>query len=320
MPVLFTRIGDEISWKHVFKIWQDQALLIPLFILNHWLLVPRFLLKKKHLLYFISVLLLIAGFVIAYYLKDEIFHKNPQIAINLIVKRPQPIPPYAHLLMYSLLIVGVDAGLLFFRRWDEMEKEQERLEKENLKMQLNILQNQISPHFFMNTLNNIYALIEHDTKRAKEVVMQFSKLMRYMLYENGSNAIMLSKEFELIKSYISLMKIRYASEVNVNLFIPETFTDVEVPPMIFISYIENAFKYGTSYEQKSEIDISFIITDKELSFSCQNTIFNESQIHKGGLGNKNIDERLKLLFGAKHELNILTENNQYKVTLKIPLS
>jgi LytS/YehU family sensor histidine kinase len=320
LPVLFTRANGQISWYYVLKIWKDQVLLLPLFAINHWLFVPRILFRKKYINYLVCILGLTALFTFSYYYVDEILNKKPERKENTENPKPQPIPPFAHLLMYSLLIVGVDTGLMFSKKWNENEEKKNLLEKENAEMQLNILRNQISPHFFMNTLNNIYALIDFNTQEAKGAVMKLSKLMRYMLYENGHGKVKISKEFEFIKSYIDLMKIRFAEEMSIHFIIPDQFQDTEIPPMLFIFYIENAFKYGASYQQQGYINIVFEITDNQLLFTCNNTKNAEaSKPGDGGLGLKNNENRLKLLFGNNYKLSVDFTEKLYNVSLAIPL-
>jgi hypothetical protein len=321
LPVLFTKVNGDISWLHVMKIWKDQALLIPLFAINHWLFVPNLLFRQKYFAYLLCTAGLIALFTFSYFYLDEVKNKKPESIIDLQKKKPEPIPPYAHLLMYSLLIVGVDTGLLFSKKWHENEEKKHMLEKRNAEMQLDILRNQISPHFFMNTLNNIYALIDCNIPIAKEAVMKLSKLMRYMLYENENGKVKLSKEFEFIRSYIDLMKLRFTNEMAVHLIIPENFEDVQIPPMLFISYIENAFKYGTSYQNESFISIIFEINDNKLLFNCNNTNHAPSNKNQtGGIGLINNENRLKLLFGRNFALATKSSEQMFQVSLVIPLS
>lgn len=320
LPVLFTRVNGDISWNNVFKIWKDQFLLIPLFVINRWILVPKYLLRKKYLIYLTFVLGLVAVLSTFYYYYDEVLHKKPVRKFNTENNRPDPIPPYANLLMYSFLIVGVDSGLLFSKMWHQNEEKKQLLENENTKMQLDILRNQISPHFFMNTLNNIYALVDIDSRIAKDSVMKLSKLMRYILYENENGSVSISKEFEFIKSYIDLMKLRSVENSTVQLILPEEYQDVRIPSMIFISYIENAFKYGMSYQNKSFINIVFEIRENRLLFNCFNTINSDyKKEHKGGLGMKNNENRLKMLFNRDYDLNVNITDKICAVSLTIPL-
>jgi sensor histidine kinase YesM len=321
LPVLFTRINGEISWQHVIKIWKDQFLIIPVFLINHLLFVPVILFHRKYITYLLCVALLLAICTYSYYYYETyLFTKTikKNVTDN---KRPTPIPPYALLLMDSLLIVGVDTGLLFSKKWHEIEEKKYKLEKKNAEMQLEILRNQISPHFFMNTLNNIYALIDCDIPKAKQAVMKLSKLMRYMLYENESGKVKLSKEFEFIKSYIDLMKLRFSDDMTIKLILPNEYQDIGIPPMLYISYIENAFKFGASYQQESFITIVFEIIGSYLVFTCNNTKqVQPERPEKGGLGMQNSDSRLKLLFGSNFFLSINSTEKMFNVELKIPLA
>ena len=319
LPVLFTRVNGEISWMHVLKIWKDQALLFVVFGLNHWLIAPKFLLRRKYGIYLLSISAIISMSSFSYYYYDNVL--TPQKITTGDTNKPTPIPPYAHLLMYSLLIAGVDSGLLFSKKWYENEENKHILEVKNAEMQLDILKNQVSPHFFMNTLNNIYALIDCNTPKAKEAVMKLSKLMRYMLYENEHGKVKISKEFEFITSYIDLMKLRYADDVSIRLIFPEELGSLEIPPMLFICYIENAFKHGVSYQQDSFINIIFEKRENKLHFSATNSRQPETVKHPvGGLGLQNNENRLKLLYADNYSLAINSSDKIFNVSLEIPLA
>lgn len=321
LPVLFTRVHGEISWTHVLKIWQDQALLFVVFGLNHWLIAPKLILRGKYGLYMLSITILIALFSFSYYYYDNVLSASKVRIENIKSDKPTPIPPYAHLLMYSLLIAGVDSGLLFSRKWYENEEKQYILEKQNSAMQLEMLRYQVSPHFLMNTLNNIYALIDLDSYRAKEAVMKLSKLMRYMLYENESGKVLISKEFEFVKSYIDLMKLRFENNMIIELKLPEYFDEFEIPPLLFISFIENAFKHGGGNDHKSKIVISFSFESKVLIFKCFNFKSNlNTNADKGGFGIENTENRLNMLYGDRYSLSISSPDKYFDVTLKIPLT
>lgn len=320
MPVIFTRTGSSISWQHVYKIWLDHSLLLPVFFINHWLLVPRLLFRKQALVYMLVVVLLVLCVAFGYrYFEQKVFVKKTT-QTEKTEKRPEPVPPYAELLMFSILIVGVDTGLRMTRRWNEIEEKKQMLELKNTEMQLSVLKSQVSPHFFMNTLNNIYALVDCDTPGAKVAVMKLSKLMRYMLYENDREAVKLSKEFEFLNSYIDLMKLRYADGLTVHVVIDESLLNELIPPMLFICYIENAFKHGISYRHENSIQISFVKKENKLHFSCVNSKATDSEKRpKGGLGLINNQNRLNLLFGNDFKLDVTDAENSYKIELEIPL-
>lgn len=326
LPVLFTRIDGVISWRFVFKIWIDFSLLIPLFFINHFLFVPRFLFRKNHITYIALISGLIITFSALYYYFDSVVYKRPhrpeprELIRQDEHRQPDPIPPYAQLLMYSILIVGVDSGILFIKKWQENEDRRLTLEKENARIQFDILRNQVSPHFLMNTLNNIFALISYDAPTAKDAVMRLSKLMRYMLYENSDGKVSLEKEFDFIRSYIGLMKLRFSKEVVITFNVPDNIETISVPPLLFISYIENAFKYGTSYQDTSFVSIDFYIRDAFLIFTCANSHFGIRKAEGiGGLGQRNNEQRLQLLYENRYNLSINKTTDRYTITLEIPL-
>lgn len=320
-PVIFTRIEGAISWPHVFKIWEDHLLLLPLFAINHWFLVPKILLRRRYTSYTLAVLGMITLFTTAYYYRDEILNKKPADAPQAGKQRPAPVPPYANLLISSLLVAGVDTGLLLSKKWQENEVMKHLLEQQNTKLQLDVLRNQISPHFFMNTLNNIYALISLDAPMAKNAVMKLSKLMRYMLYENERGKVKLSKEFEFIQSYIDLMKLRYTDDLSVRLTLPEQYDDMDIPPMLFISYIENAFKHGASYQKNSYVHIDFDIRQGRLHFICTNTKPDRpASAETGGLGLQNSKNRLDLIYGRLYSLAMDDDEDLFTIELEIPIS
>jgi hypothetical protein len=318
MPALFVRVDGAVSWKHVFKIWQDNAPLLPVFVVNHWVLLPELMHKKKYSLYVVAIVGII---ILATCFCDMIDSPRPmRFILPNGEARPEPVPPYANMLMYAILITGVDIGLFFSKMWQNNERQKLEIEKKNTSMELELLRSQISPHFFMNTLNNIYALAENDGAKAKAAVMKLSKMMRYMLYENKGERVRLSKEFEFIRNYIDLMRLRFTDNVEFILDIPEIYHDVDIPPMLFISYIENAVKHGVSYQEKCEINIHFALTDEDLSFSCLNAVHrNPNPLNKGGIGLKNSKARLSLIYGDRYDLDVIDKDGMFSVFLKIPI-
>lgn len=333
LPILFTRENNQIAWRNVLKIWQDQVLLLPLFAINHWLLVPKLMLKKKYVSYALTIVILISISSTSYYFYDTpparvaLEKRNPDSPRNH--KKPRQkkprkkkaVPPYAELLFLSLVIVAVDTGLSFTKHWHTNEEDNARLEKETVQAQLSMLRNQISPHFFMNTLNNIYALIEGDKQRSRQAIMKLSKLMRYLLYENQNGKVLVSKEFEFIHSYVDLMKLRFINQVDIQFNTPDAYKDVEIPVLLFISYLENAFKYGASYQNQSFIKANFELTSDSLIFTCTNS---SNAIKKepntiGGIGLKNSKKRLDLLYKDNYELKIHNVKDIFSVELTIPI-
>lgn len=290
-----------------------------IFYANHFWLIPRFYFKNKKKLYFLLAVLLVVIiwggllYVNSYVLPkfnpergnfDELFR---QLEESGRISRP---PKHFRLLNYiftSILITGFSFGLRIYNRYEETEKKSKELEKEKLNSELAFLKNQISPHFFFNTLNNIYSLIEIDPPGAQESVLKLSKLMRYLLYESEHGKVTLSSEIAFMKNYIALMKLRFSEKVELSVDFPDNFRDREIPPLLFIPFIENAFKHGIDYRAGSYILISMDMNDHEIHFQCKNSIGKSSYDGDGqysGIGLDNIKKRLALLYPQMHTLKI----------------
>jgi sensor histidine kinase YesM len=234
----------------------------------------------------------------------------------------QPLVQFINTFLISLLIAGFNTAIAVTNRWFTEEQARKELEKEHMKSELAFLQNQISPHFFMNTLNNIHSLIEADQKLAQNAVLKLSEMMRYLLYESGRGTTTLKKEIEFLRSYVRLMQLRVDDSVKVNIELPDDFENVNLPPLLFISFIENAFKHGVSYREPSALSFKLIQEKDELKFISENTISsfrsNDTLSQHSGIGLENIKKRLELLYAGKHQLYIDSNKNTFKVTLIVP--
>jgi two-component system, LytTR family, sensor kinase len=207
----------------------------------------------------------------------------------------------------SFLVSGFAVGIRYAESAVRKEEEIKELEKEKLNSELALLKNQVSPHFFFNTLNNIYSLIEINGKDAQEAVLSLSKMMRYMLYESEQGNTRLSREIEFMKGYIDLMKLRLSDRVRLTVSFPEDYADQDVPPLLFIPFIENAFKHGVSAAGSSFIDIALGVEDGMITFIAANSISGRDpdgpQV-ASGIGLDNVRKRLALLYPGRHDLRI----------------
>ncbi len=245
---------------------------------------------------------------------------GPRVRRDMPKPPPNPMPPYISFMIISILIVGFDTGLKLSVKWVQSEQKRVSAEKENVESQLAFLRNQVSPHFFMNTLNNIHALIDFDAAEAKESIIRLSKLMRHLLYDSEVSLIPIQKEYEFISNYVDLMKLRYSDKVQINLQLPSELQDKKIPPLLFTSFVENAFKYGISYEQSSFINISFANDAQHLFFEISNSIpKNQKEQEVGGIGIENSRKRLNLLYANNYDLNIKHSEDVFTVSLKIPV-
>jgi len=226
--------------------------------------------------------------------------------------------------LISIIVTGFAVGLKVIEKYAETEKRQRDLEKEKLNSELAFLKNQISPHFFFNTLNNIYSLIEINTQTAQESVHKLSKLMRYLLYETESKEVFLSAEIDFMKNYIDLMRLRISKRVNVEIHFPESNINKKIPPLLFIPFIENAFKHGVSFKENSFIKIVLLDKGSKITFLCVNSVKSgNSHIvseNHSGIGLANVKKRLELLFPDRHKLKIQDLEESYSVSVEIDLN
>jgi LytS/YehU family sensor histidine kinase len=216
--------------------------------------------------------------------------------------------------------VGFDTGLRSGLRGITIENEKVRLEKENVASRLVLLRNQVSPHFLMNTLNNIHSLVDINTEEAKEAIIKLSKMMRYLLYETETEKTTLRKEVEFLESYINLMKLRFNEKVIIMLNLPSVIPEKKIPPFIFTSLIENAFKHGISYKDESFINIDLVIGKERLLLVIKNSKTEKYEDEEySGIGIENTRKRLELLYGSNYILDIVDKKDLFTVTLSIPL-
>lgn len=232
---------------------------------------------------------------------------------------PGPMRPEMMKMIIGILLIGADLGVYFFVESRRKERKMKELQAENLKQQLESLRYQINPHIFMNTLNNIHALVDIDPDKAKESIEEFSKMMRILLYEGDAPTIPLSKELSFIEHFISLMRLRYPVEsVRIETDFPGECPGVVVPPLVMASFVENAFKHGISYAADSSISVKVRLQDDKVVFRCANTSHKSENSIPHGVGLENIRKRLSLLYGKTYSLLIEEDKGIYDVLMVLP--
>jgi hypothetical protein len=333
VPYFSERSSGQINWHEVTKNWAHLSGYLILFLVNVYILVPRLLLKKKYRSYFVLVSALVAIVIAVNLLAPSGSPRQPGSEIVTTpegltppeLNKPMGKPPvmaFADNFIICILLVGAGTTIKLMSKWLSEEKLRKDAEKEQLKTNLALLKHQVSPHFFMNTLNNIHTLIEMDTEKAQDAVERLSTLMRYLLYDSAQNTIELKKEIEFIYSFISLMQLRHSDEVEVSVLIPEQIPDIKIPPMLFISLLENAFKHGVSYPKKSYIYFEIQIHEKTLNCIIKNskhkTVANQFDEY-AGIGLENIKKSLILLYEKDYKLDISDKENEFEVNLTIPV-
>ena len=347
------------SWTEILHAWEYTSTWLVMFAIHNFLLLPLLLRKRKTGTYLcLSFLILLTGMFITYL--NRPMHKNqyktrmeaewkadslayervaavrlgdgrycsPQ---NPMRRKPldfQPIDPLPMLgpgelvaFFGGLLLMGMNLGVkLYFISQRDRER-QKIIDQRNLEQQMEYLKYQVNPHFFMNTLNNIHALVDIDPERAKTTIVELSKMMRHILYEGSKKLIPLTREVEFLNLYVQLMRLRYTRKVHINVDVPPQLPELKLPPLMLIIFVENAFKHGISYREESFIDIKLRVENKRLLFSCCNSKPTQVQRtnEKGGMGLQNVRQRLELLYDDDYTLDINDGEKTYEVKLDIPM-
>ncbi len=284
------------------------------FYTQYYLLFPRFLQKRqwaKATIYGIGLALVatLAGNITIALADEE--------ALNCLLT----CLPYGPLFTFGVALVFSIIGLVLrgFLTWIEELKLKEELVEKNHKMELALVKAQLDPHFLFNTINNIDVLITKDPNEASRYLNQLSDMMRFMLYETKSEHIPLEQEMSYIDKYVELQRIRTANKNYVQYEVEGQPGGKQVAPMIFIPFIENAFKHATNKKLDQAVDIRIQIEEKAIVFSCQNRFepHRKQQNGANGLGNELIQRRLELLYPETHSLEVKRRNDEYQVDLTL---
>lgn len=225
----------------------------------------------------------------------------------------------SEMVIYSLM------GLLLYLAYDRFNKikMQKELEKQNIQSELALLKNQINPHFLFNTLNNIDSLIKSNPSKASDTLVELSDMMRYMIYDTNVAKVPLKQELDYIDNYLKLQSLQYANPNLVKYEVNGNFQNITVPPMLFIPFIENAFKHCTDKESKDAITFSFDISHNSILFEAVNIYDENQKITKdksSGVGLDIVKRRLEILYPNKHQLTIEQKSNLFCISLKIELN
>ena len=224
------------------------------------------------------------------------------------------------ILYFFFALIG---GLFrIFFNWIEQGKIKDNIEKQNLKSELALLKFQINPHFLFNSLNNIDSLIQEDSQKASLALNKLSELMRYMIYDSEYEQVPLNKEIEYIENYIALQKLRTLNEQNIIFEINGSNNNILIAPMIFITFVENAFKHSSLKSKENKILIKLLISDDLIEFDCINNLSNNpiEKDKSSGIGLNIIKKRLELIYVNNYDLNIDESDNKFSVSLKIKLN
>lgn len=284
---------------------------------NIYVLIPRLLFARKYIYYGLALFVNITVCSVVVILIGDLYQylkKGPNMPFftmgNLSIEFIQ-----------ETYLVGMVTGMKFLKDYLLNQQWMKEKEKHYLETELKFLRSQIHPHFFFNTLNNIYSLTLKKSDEAPGIILKLSDLMSYMLYESNVPQVPLSKEIDYLQNYLDVEQLRFGQRLSVA-FTREGFrNDVNIPPMILILFLENSFKHGVKNNiSKIHIDISLIVDKEFLYFKVDNPVTeDEAPAESKGIGLKNVRRRLDLLYGDNYTLDIRVHEGIFSVSLKMPL-
>ncbi len=322
LPLALWRSEDINAHRMAYNHAIGLILSASLFYFNYFFLTERLLFRQKTWHFFLAeAIIILACSTIGYMLKDLWWSNAYSKSLNNLL----PVHKfwlYMREVISLAIISGISIMAKMIVKWNDTEKRRQEEERRRKEAELLNLKQQINPHFFFNTLNNIYALIAISPERAQETVLELSKLMRYVLYDNNNYFVPVYKELEFICNYGELMKIRLTDniDVQINIDVPSD-CEKQIAPMIFITLIENAFKHGISHTQHSFVHIDIHLVEDRIACNISNSYFpkDESDRSGSGIGLENLHRRLDILYPHKHILRAEIKGNTYFSELIVPL-
>lgn len=330
LPLLFKPKEITFNTSQIQGIYLNLGITIVLFYLGYLFIIPRFFYKKRIVITLLLLVLasafgsLILGLTRNLKAEERVppskmeFRRGDGPPKHL--KKMRPRSPLFDNFFFFLLVSGAALSIRATQKWMQEETDRKTIEADKAHIELAWLKNQVSPHFFFNTLNNIHSLIESKPNDAQKSIQLLSKLMRYLLYESNATLIPLSKEVAFIESYIGLMKLKLTDNVKVNFSHPAISEKSTLPPLLFNPLIENAFKFGISYEQDSFINIDLANSEFEIVLTVENSIAQlTDQKEHSGIGLENLKQRLELLYKNNYTLDTNSDPKRFKAILKIPI-
>ncbi|MCF2446404.1 sensor histidine kinase [Dyadobacter sp. CY345] len=325
LPYIFAPTGFP-SFEEMQKNAHERTnllsylLMLAFFYFNYYVLIPNYYFAKKYFRYITIVL----GFFCLLILFIHQLDRKPGILKPYpdrppkVMRMEKPPGAFENSQTMFLFLVGVVVSLAL--RINDLLK---KAEQEKLHTELSYLKAQINPHFLFNTLNSIYSLAIEKSDRTADAVVMLSSLMRYVIRDASESLVPLDKEIEYIQNYVSLQKLRLDDTVFINFQVSGSITSQKIAPLILISFIENAFKYGVNPEQKSLIEISIILENEMLDMRVLNNkvrFSSQEADYSGGIGLENTRTRLNFIYPSRHSLMILDNADNFTVDLKLNLA
>lgn len=295
--------------------------IVPAVYINLYVLLPRFVRIFKWVWYLATLLLLVIVFA---WLNYSFFQNWSQVLL----------PDYFFISYFSwwevclffVVYLGICSLLKLSKSWFtvlDMQRQLLQVESEKAQMELEVLREQVNPHFFLNTLNGIYSMTLDKDERLPETILQLSQLMKYFLYESGDHFVLLEKEWQIAEDYIALQRIRSGQQLQLHVVVEGEIREQRIAPLLLITFLENAFKHGAKGNAGNvRIEIALEVMPQQLRFCVRNTRGQAVVVGEGrhqGVGLGNVRRRLDLLYGNRYQLNIQELKDDFVVTLELML-
>ena len=321
LPLLWGALGITgrfSSWEEIVSLWLSIIPIIILFLIHNFLILP--IAKRNRIVYAFALVFLVLLFGLYCFTLGNHPPGVPDVVSPMDYDPPSHQPARPGALKFGFGILAILANIGGNAIVDREKKEQERrlLEIDNLKLQLEALRYQINPHFFLNTLNNIQALILIDPDKASESLGVFSKMMQMILRYGNAPVIPLSDEICFLDYLVSLMRLRYTEDIAVETRLTAQTGDAVIQPLILTTFVENAFKHGISYKHPSYVRLQLEHSGGKIIFRCENTLHSELQAEGLGIGLENARKRIALLYGDQYKLHANPSGDHYMVELVLP--
>ncbi len=311
--------GQYLDWMYVELCFMPVKLVYVYFVVYY--LLPNFLFKKKYFSFFFWAVLLatlsaiLLRFIDVYHLRPLLFDLPPYPIFN---------PKMFYKVLDLIYIASLPTIIKLFQRSITQEKDNEHLVKQRLSAELQLLKNQLHPHFLFNTLNNLYGLVLTGDQHAPDVVLRLSNIMSYMLYECDVDYIPLNRELDHLRNYLELEKVRYGERLDLSFEVAGPIEGRQIAPLLLIGFLENAFKHGAAKDDRQAwIRVNVWVEEQNLSFKVENNLpevidEKDTQTIQSGIGLQNVRKRLQLLYPDRHEL-LVQKNQSFLIHLKLQL-
>ncbi|MFI3318839.1 MAG: histidine kinase [Rikenellaceae bacterium] len=314
---------EHLFFQEVLVAWYKIIPYFLIFLVHNYKAGPRVIKYRNFARYLLaSAAISLVTFIIVDYLNRNIAITMPSIdpfGDEVRVKATISELTIFWNVTLSVLMIVANMGIKLMYQSMRDEQEMEQLKRHNLQVEMEYLKYQINPHFFMNTLNNIHALIDIDADSAKSAVIDLSKMMRYVLYDSGSESISLENDLKFIDNYIELMRIRYSSTIDIKVERPDELPKrVSIPPLLLIVFIENAFKHGLGSGVRSFIHMNLEFEGDRMNVLITNNIAKRRSASEGGIGLINVRKRMDLIYGENYSLETSARDGIYSVKLNLP--